>query len=170
MLVLIQFFVELCLLRKAPQDLPASSALLGTVLVVDLLAGMLLGSAVGLSAGLTLAEGLVEVIFTLALLYGALQMLNRLPRFQQTATALLGAGALLGVLGMIPLSLLPTGAQNAQSGVAALLFLLLIGWSILVTGHILRHAFDLRLGQGVVIAVFYNLLAYSLVSGLFSGS
>jgi hypothetical protein len=165
---LIRFFAELCLLRRAPQDLPASSALLGTVLVADLLVGAVLGLVADLSPLEAMAEGLIDVIFTLGLLYLALRFLGRLSRFHQTATALLGAGALLGLIATVPLSLLPAGPPSQQSELAGLLFLGLIAWSILVTGHILRHSFDLRLPQGVVLAVAYNLLAYSLISGIFS--
>jgi hypothetical protein len=166
---LIQFFFELCLLRKAPQDLSASSALLGVTFAADLLMGMVLAATAGLSPGLGLLQSLVDVAFMLSLLYGALNLLDLLPRFQQTATALLGSGALLGLIAVVPLSMLPQGSEEQASGGAALLFLALIVWSILVAGHILRHTFGLRLGQGVAIAVVYNFVAYSLVSSLFSG-
>lgn len=170
MQALIQFFFELCLLRKAPQDLSASSALLGVTLVADLLMGMVLAVTVGLSPGMGLSQSMVDVAFMLVLLYGALRLLDRLPRFQQTATALLGSGALLGFIAVVPLSLVPKGSEDQTSGGAVLLFLALIVWSILVTGHILRHTFELRLGQGVGIAVVYNFFAYTLVGGLFSGT
>jgi len=167
---LIQFFFNLCLLRRAPQDLPTSTALFRLVLVADLLAGLLLGFVVDISPLLALAEGVVDVIFSLSLLYLGLRFLDRLPRFQQTATALLGASALLGCVAILPLSLLTDGRSGEQSAYAGLLFLALIAWAILVTGHILRHSFDLRLGQGVLIAMGYNLIAYTLISGIFSGS
>jgi hypothetical protein len=167
---LIRFFAELCLLRRAPQDLPASTALLGAVLVANLLVGAVVGLVAGLSPLISLAEGLIDVVFTLGLLYLALRFLDRLPRLQQTATALLGAGALLGLVAIVPLSLLPSGQPSEQSALAGLLFLGLIAWSVLVTGHILRHSFDLRLAQGVVVALAYNLLAYSLISGILSGT
>lgn len=167
---LIQFFFELCLLRKAPQDLPGSSALLGVTLVADLLMAMVLAGVVGLSPGRGLIQGTVDAAFMLALLYGASQLLNRVPRFQQTATALLGSGAVLGFIAVVPLSMLPQGSSEQASGGAALLFLALIVWSVLVTGHILRHTFDWTLPQGVGIAVAYNFFAYSLVGGLFSGT
>jgi hypothetical protein len=167
---LIQFFVELCLLRKAPQDLTASSALLGVTFVADLLMGVVLAASVGLSPGLGLLQSLFDIGLMLALLYGALRLLDRLPRFLQTATALLGSGALLGFIAVVPLSLLPQRSEDQASGVAVMLFLALIVWSILVTGHILRHTFALRLGQGVGIAVLYSFFAYSLVGGLFSGT
>jgi hypothetical protein len=170
LLALIRFFVELCLLRRAPQDLPASEALLGLVLVVDLVVGALLGVTVGLSPGLALGEGLADAIFSLSLLLVGLWMLNRLSRFRQTATALLGSGAVLGLLAIPPSSVLPSAGGHPLTALAGLLFLALIGWSILVTGHILRHAFDLQLGQGVVVAVAYHFLSYALIGGMVSGS
>ena len=103
-------------------------------------------------------------------LYAVLHLLGRTARFLQTATALLGTGALLGVVAVVLMTLVPTGEQTDQSAFAAVLFLGLIVWSVLVTGHILRHAFDIRLAQGAAIAVIYNLLSYTLVSGLASGS
>jgi hypothetical protein len=66
--------------------------------------------------------------------------------------------------------MLPQGSEEQASGGAVLLFLALVVWSILVAGHILRHTFGLRLGQGVAIAVVYNFLAYSLLGSLFSGT
>lgn len=170
MQALIHFFFELCLLRRAPQDLPGSSALLGVTLVADLLMSMVLASVVGLSPGLGLMQSLVDVAIMLALLYGALQLLGHLPRFQQAATALLGSSALLGFMAAVPLSFLSQDTEGQASGGAVMLFMALIVWSILVTGHILRHTFEIRLGQGVGIAVIYNFFAYSLVGGLFSGA
>jgi len=167
---LIQFFFQLCLLRKAPQDLPGSSVLLSVTLVADLLMAMVLAGVAGLPPGRGLIQGLVDVAFMLALLYGASHLLNRLPRFQQTATSLLGSGAVLGFIAVVPLSMLPPGGNEQAPGGAVLLFLALIVWSVLVTGHILRHTFDLSLRQGVGIALVYNLFAYSLVGGLFSGT
>lgn len=166
----IQFFFQLCLLRKAPQDLPGSSALLAVTLLADLLVGMALAGVAGLSPGRGLLQGLVDVAFMLALLYGAVHLLNRIPRFQQAATALLGSGAVLGFIAAVPLSMLPRGGDEQAPGVAVLLFLGLIFWSVLVTGHILRHTFDLSLRQGVGIAIVYSFFAYSLVGGIFSGT
>ena len=169
MLALIHFFIELCLLRKAPQDLPASGSLFGGTLVADLLVGLLLAVNAGYSLGAGVAQSLVDISLMLALLYGGLRMLNRGARFAQAATALLGSGALLGLVALLPSSLIAAGGQSGQSSSAAWLFLLLVVWSVLVTGHILRHTFDILLGQGAAIAVAYNVLAYTLARGLFPG-
>jgi len=170
LLPLVRFFFDLCLLRRAPQDLPASWALLGVTLLADLLTGMMLASAVGISPGMGLAQSLFDVAFMLVLLYGALYLLDRLPRFLQSATALLGSSALLGFAAAVPVGLLPPDQEGREPIGAALLLLTLVLWSILVTGHILRHTFQLRLGQGIAIAVLYTYFAYSLLGAIFSGA
>jgi hypothetical protein len=167
---LVYFFFELCLLRRAPQDLPASSALLGVALAADLSAGALLARTAGVAIGVGLAQSLVDVVLTLSLLYSGLGLTRHRARFVQTATAVLGSGALLGVLALVPVGLLPSDAESQGAFLGGILFLALIGWSVLVTGHILRHAFELTLAQGVGIAVAYNVFLYWLVAVLFPGN
>jgi hypothetical protein len=50
-----------------------------------------------------------------------------------------------------------------------LLFLALVGWSVLVVGHILRHAFDLSLAQGVVIAIAFDVFSFVVISAVTQG-
>ncbi|MTW21039.1 hypothetical protein [Allochromatium palmeri] len=170
MQALIKFFVELCLLRRPPQDLPASEMLLGVVLLADLVIGVLVGITAGLSWLTSLLQGLAEILLMLMALYAALTQLKRRPRFLQTATALLGSGAMLGLVAIPPLSLNPTGSQESDlAALGAFLLLGLVIWGILVTGHILRHAFSITLGQGSAIAVAFQIVAVTLVSSLFSG-
>jgi hypothetical protein len=170
LLSLIQFFFELCLLRRTPQDLPASSALLGVVFLADLLTGVMLASVVGISPGEGLSQTLVDSLLMLALLHTALSLTRHQPRFVQSATALLASSALLSLIAAVPLGiLLPRDGGNAPES-AALFFLALVAWSILVMGHILRHTFDLTLGQGIAIAVIYHFVAYALLGGLFAGA
>jgi hypothetical protein len=166
----VYFFFELCLLRRAPQDLPASSALLGVTLVADLSAGILLARTAGIAVGVGLAQGLVDVVLTLSLLYSGLSLTRHRSRFAQAATAVRGSGALLGVLALVPVGLLPADTESQGAVLGGLLFMALIGWSVLVTGHILRHAFDIALAQGVAIAVAYDVFLYWLVAVLFPGN
>lgn len=135
-------------------------------LVANLAIGTLLGVSVGLSPGVALGEGLMDAILSLGLLLLALRALNRTQRFLQTATALLGCGAMLSFLAIPPLILAASDGQQGFSVLAGLVLLVLLGWNIVVIGHVLRHAFDLQLGQGVAIAVIYSLLSYSLISGI----
>ena len=170
MLALIQFFVELCLLRRGPQDLPASAALVKFLSMVYLGVGVLVGAATGQGLVEALAQTLVDIGILLGLLYGGLRLAGCLPRLLQAAAALLGSGALLSLLVLVPMGMATGGENPEMTGIAALLFLALLAWSIVVTGHILRHTLDLPLVQGAMIAIAYNMLAYALLGALFSGA
>jgi hypothetical protein len=168
---LIIFFVELCLLRRPPQDLPASELLLAIVLLADLVVGVLVGLSAGIGWLTGLIQGIAEILFMLTALYLGLVQLRLRARFTQAATALLGTGALLGLAAIIPLSMSPTGSEPTElAALGAMLLLAIVVWGILVTGHILRHAFGLTLGQGTAIAVAFEVVTVTLVTTLFGGA
>lgn len=168
MLALINFFVELCLLRRTPQDLPASLPLFGLLAVVNLCLGLMAGLVVGEGFGRSLSQSAAEILLTTGVLFAGLRLVHRESRFAQSATALLGSGAVFGVLGLFPLALLPAGEE---AEISALFWLLLIGlliWNLIVMGHILRHTLELKPGQAMLIAVGFYLLASSVLGGLFA--
>ena len=61
MLAIVNFFLELCLLRRKPQDLPASPVLLALVLAIGLFGGVLLS----VTAGARLMEGVGQTALDL---------------------------------------------------------------------------------------------------------
>jgi hypothetical protein len=168
---LIRFFVELCLLRRAPQDLPASDALLRLTLAANLLTGLVLGLVTGQPLLSSLIQGIAELALELGLLYGALRLTRHPGRFTQAGTALLGSGTLIGLFAIFPMALNPNGSEESDTAtLGALLLLVVLVWNLVVTGHIVRHTFGIRLGQGIAIAVAYEFLAITLLGILFVGS
>ncbi|MEW8319087.1 MAG: hypothetical protein AB2660_11250 [Candidatus Thiodiazotropha sp.] len=155
--------LELCLLRRGPQDLPASIHLLWLLAMLNLLVGTIMV----LDAQFGLFRAILENLFSLTLLLGllaaALAMSGRLPRFKQTANAMLLSGLLLSLLAL-PLIAWRHRSESAES---ELLLLVVFIWSILVLGHIIRHAFEISFNLGIAIALLYNILAWSIMSQLF---
>lgn len=171
MVAIVYFFIDLSLLRRAPQDLPGSPVLLGLVLASAFAASVLVSVTAGAGVQLALVQALLDLALLLAVLYTAMRLLERLPRFLQTATALAGADTLIGLVALLPLTMAGSldggaGEPGAMTVLAGLLFLALVVWSILISAHILRHAFDITLGQGAFIAVAYDLISFVLVGGL----
>jgi hypothetical protein len=171
---LVYFFIDLCLLRRKPQDLPASSALFGIVLAVSVVGGLLMSVTAGGSLWAGLGQTLLDLLLMLGALQLALKVLDKQARYLQTATALVGADAVIGLVALLPMSLARPMAAGAEIGddmlLAGVLFLALVAWSVLVVGHILRHAFDLTLAQGVVIAIAFDVFSYVVISTLTQGS
>ncbi|MES9992072.1 MAG: hypothetical protein ABW098_08970 [Candidatus Thiodiazotropha sp.] len=163
MKALLNSAVDLCLLRSAPQDLPASIHLFWLLLILNLLVGTL----IVLDAQFGLFRALVENLFALTLMLGLLAAIltisGRLSRFKQTAIAMLLSGLLLSLLAL-PLVAWRHRSESAES---ELLLLVIFIWSILVLGHIIRHAFEISFNLAIAIGLLYNILAWSIMSQLF---
>jgi hypothetical protein len=174
LLALVHFFIDLCLLRRNPQDLPASPALLGVVLAVALAGGLLLSITAGSSWFAGIAQTVLDLLLMLGVLHLVLKALNKQARYLQAATALVGADAVIGLVALLPVSLARPIAAGAEPGgdvlLAGLLFMALVAWSVLVVGHILRNAFDLTLAQGVVIAIAFDVFSFVVISAVTQGS
>jgi hypothetical protein len=172
LLQLVYFFIDLCLLRRKPQDLPASPILFGLVLVVAALGGLLLSTTAGASLAAGFGQTLLDLLLMLGALHLALKVVNKRGRYLQTGTALVGADAVIGLVALLPVTLArPTiGTEPGPDAlIAGLMFLALVGWSVLVVGHILRHAFDLSLAQGVIIAIAFDVFSFVVISSLTQG-
>lgn len=167
---LLSAFVDILLLRRGPQDLPASQFLLACGLAAYITSGMLLYAINVPSLGPALAELAVvlglEVVFFLLVL----ALAGKLARAGQTFTALWGTGALLTLTGA-PLHLwmgvLPEGAEIAALPGMAILALLV--WSTVVGGHILREALEINLVGGVMLVLAEFMLSIMVTAQLFGG-
>jgi hypothetical protein len=167
MMQLVRMFAAICLLRAAPQDLPASRVLLGYALGFYLLFAWLLAiPAYGQVRALLVA--LLDTAVLIAFLQALLYLLGRSARILQTLIAMAGAGSLLGLLAL-PLVLWgqPSQAEEPVGGLLLYAWLLLLVWNLVVAGHILRHALSTSLGIGIGVALLYALFSMQLVAALF---
>lgn len=167
---ILKYFVDLCLLRKGPQDLPASSVLLGFAWMANLVVGILLVQTKGSDPSQAFTESLVDSLFMLAVLWLALYLQTLSARFLQSATALMGSGALLSLIALPIVSVVNSLPAGQEGG--AWIGLLLIGlviWSIVVMGHIIRHSFNLPIRVGIAFAFGYTLVSYTFMFKLFGG-
>jgi hypothetical protein len=167
MLQLIRAWFDICLLRKGPQDLPASGFFLGLSLCCYVVVSFLVAAP---SAGameavrLALVDTGMLITFVAALLY----LQSKTARILQTLSALAGSGSLMGLLAL-PLVLLVNPGQPAEQ-VPALLagfWLSLLIWNLFVMAHIMRHALSSSFAVGLGAAVLYTLVSLQIVATLF---
>ncbi|HRP35703.1 MAG TPA: hypothetical protein PLI48_07445 [Gammaproteobacteria bacterium] len=170
MQALIRLFIEVALHRRGPQDVPTSGAVFGLALFAYLAIGaaVLWPSAAGTEA--LLGQLALDVALLLLVFGGLLAGTGRAGRLRQTLTALLGTGALLSAVALpfvwLAARALGNGAPVPGMELPALvsttaLFMLLLA-SLLVTGHILRHAMDWSYAAGVLTAVLYFALSVAM--------
>ena len=164
---LIHPFVRICLLRMKPQDLPSSGTLLVLVLVAHTFVGVAV-AAVNLRLGQAVAAGVIDTALMCGLTTGLLMLRTLRERTVQTLTALAGAGAVIGAVAY-PVSLWLHDAHQANEPSPALGVLLfgVLGWSLAVSAHILRHAVSAPFYIGLLISVAFYWISVRILSGLF---
>ena len=165
---LIHPFVQICLLRMRPQDLPSSGMLLALVLFAHTLMGVVV-AAVDLRFDQALAAGIIDTGLMCGLTTGLLMLRTLRERTVQTLTALAGAGSVIGFVAY-PVSLWLHDAHqaNVQSPALALVLLAVLGWSLAVSAHVLRHALSAPYYIGLFISIAFYWISVRILSGVFA--
>lgn len=159
--------VEICLLRAGPQDLPASARFLGLTLLGYTLVDWLI-SRTSLPSSQALLVGLLDVLLLASFAQIALRIVAKPERFNQTLAAMAGTWLLLGLLALPMIQgLIAARAADTSVPLLGFAYLGILVWSLLVLGHILRHALNLSMPFGVGIGLVYTLISYLIVDTLF---
>src|SRR5580700_7261269 len=95
---LVRLFVQIALMRKGPQDLPASATLLAGTAAGFFIINCLVSAALPPIPGHWFGQLVVEVVFVFVWYALLLRLLNRPERFLQTTTAVFGYQAVLAPL------------------------------------------------------------------------
>lgn len=157
-----------CQMRRGPEDIPYSPALLLLVLVLNLALGVgmhWLSHPISLGVGASvvlMAIGMDALVLWLLLLFKRLEL-----RFVQALTAIYGADFLLGMMG-VPLVL--AGQLLAGSpllGVVVFGQMLLVGWNLGVRGFLYHRALDIGILQANMLSLTLFLLHVFLAAKLF---
>jgi len=164
MFALVRFFAQLAMLRRGPQDLPASPALLALLAVLNVLIGS--ANGVDLFGGVRAAIGanLLDLLLTMLMLFALLQVKGRVARWQQTASAFFGLGALAG---MIMLFVRAPAEALGVVELAMLADMVLAVWLHVALGSILRHALGIPLLAGVAVMLSYTIIAFNIIARVF---
>jgi hypothetical protein len=164
---LFKALVDIALLRRGPEEVPASPVLLGVVIAIYVGVVLLVAAPFIGSPGRAAAELALSVTFTLLFYRGVLQFARKTERFTQTMTALYGISAVFSPV-VLPLVAALAAQAKAQTPPPALLILgilFLCIWGIAITVYILRSALEWpALGAfGVLLAQNLLLLVLSAV-------
>lgn len=162
--------LDILRLRTGPQDLPSSWPLLYQTAAAFTLVNIL-ALLTNLSPPAAVLNGLVVSGLLALLTHWFLRRRGFGARFAQTCTALMASGAVLGFAGLWPIMglqpffeavrALPPDAtpeQLPQPAMLPTLAYLVIGtWQMVVMGHVYRHALEVTLGRGLLLAMVYQI-------------
>jgi len=167
MLQLIRAWFEICLLRRTPQELPASGYLLGVSLCCYGLVSVLVSSqSYAFNRALLLAG--VDLGLLFVFVWSLLYLQNRTARINQTLSALAGSGSLMGLIALpLMLAVGPGAVTEPVPPLLVSLWLLLLLWNLFVMAHIIRHALSSSFAIGFGISLLYALLSMKVITTLF---
>jgi hypothetical protein len=160
---LIRLFLDICLFKKGPQDIPNSSILLRLVMLAYWTMGLVLLSLQMAWFDALLRAG-VEALILFGFLWTALILLKKSPRLRQTATAVYATDTLISGCTIPLLAWLLIAPE--EKGISLLMFFLIL-WQVAVLGHILRYALTIPLSLGIGLAFVYMVANYQIMRALF---
>lgn len=155
---LIQPFIDLCLFKTSPADIPPSRWLLRIILAIYLV----LGAVIGL-LDTTFTHSVISSISDTAMMIFLVWLLLKVrgygQRYQQVLTAMAGTGVVIGLVG-IPILWLFHQVEESQRATSYVMLpvIALLFWNLMVTAHIFRSALDIKPGIAAIITVIYTVL------------
>ncbi|HHJ80432.1 MAG TPA: hypothetical protein ENJ65_02240 [Candidatus Tenderia electrophaga] len=162
----IEVFWQICLLKRAPQELPASSFLLLVSVLAYGMAGFLMG-VMNMPAGQAFISSVLDIALVGSMTQLLLWIKDMGPRFQQAFTALMGSGAILGFLAL-PVLFLQMQMGDQPAFIPSLMIISMVIWNLTVVGHILRHTISAPFFVGMLLAVTYMYVSMSIMRSLFA--
>jgi len=168
-MIILQRYIDLCLFKKGPADIPASDNLLRLTLLVYFILGVAI-SRIDSDWNVSLFTSLTDMIFMIIVVNILLKFRNFQSRYKQTLTALAGAGACLGLIGL-PIMMWFNQVPEIEQATsyAMLLMVVIMFWSLMVTAHIFRHALEIKPGSAAVLTVIYTILSLLTLGLTMSG-
>lgn len=157
-LMLLNKFIDICLLRKNPQDLPVSHPLMIAAVIAYGITDVI-GVLDSLTFGSALLAAAVDTLLLVAVTHLVLHWRDLEIRVPQTLSALAGCGALLSIAAWICAGLTQEWLPPLWVWAPFLV------WYIFVFGHVLRHALNISLAAGVAAGLMYLMLSM-VVTGL----
>lgn len=161
-LIVLQAFWQILLLKKSPETIPYSPLLLTTALMLHLLVGIG-GGLINLAGDVALIQAALGTLLLVGFTYLLMMFHGLGNRLVQTMTALAGCEFLIGLMGL-PLSVWIVSVDKANLALPVMLTLLLLGWYVAVFAHIWRHALEVSKWRGFLFAIGYVIISITLTS------
>jgi hypothetical protein len=165
---LLRLFLQIALLRRGPQDLPASPVLLAVTAAAYLAVSFILYTALPGMPGPWRKHLIAELIYILVSLGVLLQLAGKSERYLQTATAVLGYSIILSPLTIFSGWLYQRFQDEPSLQLpVALIGLTLLVWMIAIGQQVLKAALEWSTLASVVLVISWILLGQFMILAIF---
>lgn len=168
MAAILKLYLDIALLRRGPEDVPASRGLLWATLAAFVALNALMTVAFRPTTDDWLPQLMVSVGFTLVWYRLLLGVFGKPERWQQTVTAVLGFGCIITPLIVPAAGMMAPYADDPSAAMPWMLLLLpLAGYLIYVSARILRAAIERPMFQCVMLVLLQTFLEPLILLTLF---
>jgi hypothetical protein len=166
---IVRLFAQIALLRRGPQDLPASELLLALTVLGYFCVNFLLSSVLPPDPHWR-GPLLVDTGFTLLWYIALLKLLGRPERILQTTTAVFGFQAVLSPLLIASEWLMRRVGEDTNSWqvLVTCVGLLLLAWLIAANSHVVKAALEWSVSASVALVILQMLVGWLVLSAVFS--
>ena len=167
---LVRLFAQIALMRKGPQDLPASAALLAVTAAGFFIVNCLVSAVLPPIPGLWFGQLVVEVVFTFVWYALLLKILRRSERFLQTTTAVFGYLTVLAPLWITDVWLIRRFADDDTWRLPiSMLGLAIVVWMVAANARVLKAALEWGMPACVALVILQYLAEQILLFSLYPG-
>lgn len=155
------------LLRKGPEDFPASHSLMIILIMINLIVSIALASKIHSQ---TIAVSLSVLGLIITYIFIKILLVNKAERFTQTFSSMVGVSILIDLIS-VPV-IFPLLNEDLSQNIILLFWLLasaLYIWLVVTYGFIISRALSITLGYGVSIAAAYVLVSYMIFELIIAG-
>ena len=165
---LIQAFTQIALLRRGPQDLPASRLLLGLTMMAYFGVCLLVISLMPPQPGWEEHPG-VDIVFWILWYFTLLRIAGRSERILQTTTAVIGFQTILAAPALVADWLMFRFAKDETWQLpVGLMWLMLFIWMVAANSHVVKAAFEWSSFASVALVILQIFAGDLLVTVLFT--
>ena len=163
MSLLLKTFVDIILLRKGPDAVPASWIVFVVALALMLLSSFAVAAFVGVREGHNYYLALVAYVSGIAFYTAVVMLAGKAHRLLPSISSIIACGSLITLAFVAEFTLLSPLLGREAAGIIATL---IIFWSVPVEGHIVARAIDQHWFIGIVIAMIAFIMQYGLQSAI----
>lgn len=151
---LLRLFSQISLLRRGPQDLPASPVAFLAAVLGYFLINCIVNLALPASGATWLSDLLIDIAFTLVWYFVLMRAVQRRERFLQTATAVFGYQTIISPFWVAAAWLARRFADDAAWQLpVSVVGLAIVVWTITINAHILKAALEWALPACVLLVI-----------------
>jgi hypothetical protein len=168
---LLRLYLDIAVLRRGPEDLPVSAAILGLTAGAYFVVNFAVSSFLPPIPGPWLEQLAIDVLFTFFWYWLLLRLVGKPERYLQTASAVFGYQTVIAPLWISSVWLVGHFRDSAAALLpASLVGLAILVWTLTVNVRILRSALEWPVGACIGLVVLQTFAGQLLLVALFPGA